>query len=268
MADERTLIDIMELSPADRRAAYQVSGIDKAEGISPKHIDQVTIDANVFKDYSAFSFIMEKTFLKSPVRSNSGTIGNLDSYPSFLTPHLQINFGLMSIDSYRTMMKLLQSKNEFKVTCYDVVNDIDVTHNMYFATEQMPKLFTIASSLSGSNPYVELLGVQDYTIELIGTNTGVTMLDITYNLNVPSGATWDGNTTITRELPINLIQDVGAVFTVGNNNYDAAEITFGDTYRFLCWAENAEGTGIRYIDRNEYRFTTNKTLYAQWSAGA
>lgn len=261
MAD-RTLIEIMAMSPAQRRAAYQVSGID---GDTPRHIDKVTIDGNVFKDYSAFSFIMEKTFLKSPVRSNSGSIDNLDSYASFLTPHLQINFGLMSIDSYRTMMKLIQSKNEFTVTCYDVVNDIDVTHKMYFATEQMPKLFTIARSLSGGNPYVELLGVQDYTIELIGTNSGVTTLDITYNLNVPSGATWEGNTTVTRQLPINLTQDVGAVFSIENNNYDASEITFGDRYSFLHWTEKADGTGMRYIDRNEYRFTTNKTLYAQWS---
>jgi hypothetical protein len=265
MAD-KTLIEIMKMSPAERRATYQVGG-KYEEGVTPaKHIDQVTIDGNVFKDYSAFSFIMEKTFLKSPVRSNSGSINNLDSYASFLTPHLQINFGLMSIDSYRTMMKLIQSKNEFTVTCYDIVNDIDVTHNMYFATEQMPKLFTIASSLSGSNSYVELLGVQDYTIELIGTNTGVTMLDITYKLNVPSDATWGGDKEVTRQLPMNLTQDVGAVFTVENNNYDATEITFDNKYKFLKWTETQDGSGFAYIDRNEYRFTTNKTLYAQWSA--
>lgn len=262
MAD-RTLIEIMAMSPSERQAAYQVSGID---GDTSKHIDIVTIDGNVFTDYSAFSFIMEKTFLKSPVRSNSGSIDNLDSYASFLTPHLQINFGLMSIDSYRTMMKLIQSKNEFTVTCYDVVNDIDVTHKMYFATEQMPKLFTIARSLSGGNPFVELLGVQDYTIELIGTNSGVSMLNITYDLNVPSGATWAGNRTVVRELPQNLTQDAGAVFTVGDNNYDATEITFGDRYSFLRWTENADGTGLVYLNREEYRFTMNKTLYAQWSA--
>ena len=261
MAD-KTLREIMQMSPAERRAAYQASGID---GNEPKHIDRVKIDGNVFTDYSAFSFIMEKSYIKSPVRSNTGAIENLDSYASFLTPRLQMNFGLMSIDSYRRIMKLIQSKNEFSVTCYDVVNDIDVTHNMYFATEQMPKLFTIARALNGGDPFVELLGVQDYTVELIGTNTNFKSLNITYNLNVPSGATWSGTTTVTRELPQNLTQDVGAVFTVGDNNYDAAEITFGDKYSFLCWNENADGTGLKYIDRNEYRFAMDKTLYAQWS---
>lgn len=264
MAD-RTLREIMLMSPEDRQAAYQASGIDSE---TPKHIDKVTIDGNVFTDYSAFSFIMEKSYLKSPVRSNTGAIENLNSYASFLTPRLQMNFGLMSIDSYRRIMKLIQSKNEFTVTCYDVVNDIDVTHNMYFATEQMPKLFTITRALYGSDPFVELLGVQDYTVELIGTNTGVSMLDITYNLNVPSGASWAGDTTITRQLPQNLTQDVGAVFSVGDNVYDATEITFGNTYGFLYWTENADGTGMKYIDRDEYRFTINTTLYAQWSVGA
>ena len=262
MAD-RTLREIMLMSPTERRATYQASGKD---GNTPKHIDRVKIDGNEFTDYSAFSFIMEKSYIKSPVRSNSGAIENLDSYASFLTPRLQMNFGLMSIDSYRRIMKLIQSKNEFSVTCYDVVNDIDVTHNMYFATEQMPKLFTIARALNGSDQFVELLGVQDYTVELIGTNTNFELLNITYNLNVPSGATWSGTTTVTRELPQNLTQDVGAVFTVGDNNYDATEITFGDKYSFLCWNEKADGTGLKYIDRNEYRFTMNKTLYAQWSA--
>lgn len=271
MAD-RTLIEIMRMSPAERQAVYRVSEIS-SDIVFSKHIDRVDIEGNVFKDYSAFSFIMEKTYLKSPVRSNTGSIKNLDSYAWFLTPHLQINFGLMSIDNYRTMMKLIRSKNEFQVTCYDVVDDKDVTHKMYFATEQMPKLFTIARALSGGECYVELLGVQDYTIELIGTNTGVDMLNIIYNLNVPSGATWNGNTSVKRELPKNLTQDVGAAFTTKDADgkdvlNDASLITFGEQYKFLYWTETINGSGFRYINANEYMFTNDTTLYAQWSKGA
>jgi hypothetical protein len=174
MKNEITLRDIMMMSPEARKNLYRVSGV---EGDKPKHIDKVTIDNNTFTDYSAFSYIMEKSYVKSPVRSNSGAIENLDSYAWFLTPHLKIDFGAMSIDSYRTIMKLIRAKNEFVVTCYDVVNDVDVTHNMYFATEEMPKLWAIAKALNGEE-WVELLGVQDYTVELIGTNTDFETVEI------------------------------------------------------------------------------------------
>jgi hypothetical protein len=43
------------------------------------------------------------------------------------------------------------------------------TNEMYFTTEEMPKLWTIVSALNGEN-CVELLGVQDYTVEMVGTN--------------------------------------------------------------------------------------------------
>lgn len=261
---EQTLRDIMAMSPEARKTLYRVSGV---EGDKPKHIDKVTIDNNTFTDYSAFSYIMEKSYVKSPVRSNSGAIGNLDSYAWFLTPHLKIDFGLMSIDSYRTIMKLIRSKNEFAVTCYDVVNDTDVTHNMYFATEQMPKLWAIAKALNGDE-WVELLGIQDYTVELIGTNTDFNQITITYNLNVPSDASWSGETTLSKTIASNTTLNVGGTFTAGDDSFDATKITFGNTYKLKYWGESASGTGFRYVNGNEYMFTTDKTLYAIWEKGA
>ena len=207
MAD-LTIKQILSKSPSERKALFQSSGLTN------KNIDKVIIDGNTFTDFSAFTFLNEKTFVKSPVRSADGSIDNLDSYAWFLTPHLKIDFSLMSIDTYRTMMKLIQSKNEFTVTCYDIVNDIDVTHKMYFATEQMPKLWSIAKSLNGSDPWVELYGVQDYTVELIGTNTNFSTVKIKYFLNVPSGATWGGTVQSTSDLetPTNITHKVCYAF--------------------------------------------------------
>ncbi len=136
-------------------------------------IDKVTIDGNEFSDYAAFSFVWEKSYVKSPERSADGSIGNLDSYATFITPHLKIDFSLMSIDSYRKLMSLVYMKNEFKVTCYDVVNNRMTTNSMYFSTEEMPKLWNIAkiaSSEDGLEEIVYLLGVHEYTVEMIGTN--------------------------------------------------------------------------------------------------
>ena len=248
------------MSPSERKAAYRASGI--SEG-TPRNIDKVTIDNNVFTDYTAFTFLMEKSYVKSPVRSSNGSIDNLDSYAWFLTPHLKMDFSLMSIDTYRTMMKLIQTKNEFTVTCYDVVNDKDVTHNMYFATEQMPKLWAIAKALNGDE-WVELLGVQDYTVELIGTNTDVSQVSVTYNLNAPSGSTWGGETSITIATPINFTLNVGTTLS----GEDVSQITFGNTYKFKYWCETADASGFKYIDGNEYMFKSNTTLYAIWEAGA
>lgn len=189
-----TLRDILGMSPEERKATYRVDSGDK-------HIDKVTINGNVFTDYSAFSFLWEKSYVKSPVRSGDGTIGNLNSYSTFLTPHLKIDFGLMSIDSYRKIMQLIYSSNEFLVTCYDVVNNKDTTNKMYFSTEEMPKLWTIVDALNGDENAVMLLGVQDYTVEMVGTNADVDSITINYYLNSPTGI---GQTTpiFSEDVPI------------------------------------------------------------------
>ena len=194
MANVKTLRDIIanpdtRLSPSEMRAAYGVSGTYKDEnGVSvARNIEKVTINGNVFTDYSAFSFLWEKSYVSSPTRSGNGTIGNLNSYTTFLTPHLKIDFGLMSIDSYRKLMQLIYTSNEFLVTCYDVVNNKNTTNKMYFSTEEMPKLWTIVDALNGDETAIMLLGVQDYTVEMIGTNNDVDEITVNYYLNSPQG---------------------------------------------------------------------------------
>ena len=49
-------------------------------------IAHIKIDGNTFKNYGQYQFIWEKTFVKSPERSSHGSIGNLNSYATFLTP--------------------------------------------------------------------------------------------------------------------------------------------------------------------------------------
>ena len=199
MANVKTLRDIIanpdtRLSPSEMRATYGVSGTYKDEnGVSvARNIEKVTINGNVFTDYSAFSFLWEKSYVSSPTRSGNGSIGNLNSYTTFLTPHLKIDFGLMSIDSYRKLMQLVYTSNEFLVTCYDVVNNKNTTNKMYFSTEEMPKLWTIVDALNGDETAIMLLGVQDYTVEMIGTNNDIDEITVNYYLNSPTGV---GTTT-------------------------------------------------------------------------
>lgn len=163
-----TVAEILALKPQDRHEQFKAVGIDK-----------VVIDLEPFTDYKAFSFIREKSYLTSPTRSADGTIDNLNSYASFTTPHLKIDFSLLSIGSYRRLMNLIYSKNEFVVKCYDVVRDEIVTEKMYFTTEEMPKLWTIARRLNGERS-VALLGVQDYTVEMVGTNADIDLVEVLY----------------------------------------------------------------------------------------
>ena len=142
----------------------------------------------------------------------------------------------MSIDSYRTLMKLLYSKNEHTVTCYDIVYNELTTNSMYFSTEEMPKLYTLARSLNGED-YVELLGIEGYVVEMVGTNSTVATAKITYNLNPPT--TWNGETTVSVDLPINLAQPIGdnAIITVDEKPTRISDITFNNKYKFKHWCE-------------------------------
>lgn len=143
-------------------------------------IDEVVIDGVHFTDYKAFSFVWEDSYVKEPKRSGNGSIENLNSYAWFLTPHLKIDFSALSIDSYRKLIvDLKHKKREFVVTCYDPTYNKMTTNKMYFPPEELPKLLTIARALNGEQ-WVELLGVQDYSIELIGTNASLDKVDILY----------------------------------------------------------------------------------------
>lgn len=163
-----TLKDILSMDLNKRKSLYEA-----------KNIDKVIIDGITFSGYGVFSFIWEKSYVKEPTRSGDGTIGNLNSYATFLTPHLKINFSMMSIDDYRTIMTLIEEKNEFLVSCYDVVHNTISTNYMYFTTEEMPKLFALARALDGEE-YVELLGVEDYTVEMVGTNKPKEEINVVY----------------------------------------------------------------------------------------
>lgn len=272
-----TLKDILSLPLAERMQKYNVAN----EG---KKIHRVLIDGNEFTDYSAFSFIWEKTYVKSPVRSGDGSIGNLNSYASFITPHLKIDFSMISIDDYRRLMKLMYSKNEFEVTCYDVVYDTEVTNNMYFSTEEMPKLWAIARALNSDDFCVELLGVQDFTIELIGTNTNVPTSSVTFYVNAPEEISLTGyekKTYLTVEIPSNIAIPIGeyAFFTkmiketVTDENgkeitVRLADETFDNKYQMIGWNESADGTGLGYMDDGAYLIRETTVLYAQWQKRA
>lgn len=172
----RTVEEQAARLPYELREAYKNSQIDRIE-----------IDGCEIHGYFEYSFMEEKSYVEQPVRSIDGSIENLDDYTTFLTPRLIVKYNMMNIEDYRTLMTFLKSKNTFNVTCYDVVADRRVTHEMYFANPQMPVIY---------QRYLAALGVQDYTIELIGTNRRTDEMKISFYIGSTEFSAYSNDTLL------------------------------------------------------------------------
>lgn len=139
--------------------------LDLRERYLASQIDRITISAGTktinLTGYAEYSFFEEKSYTTQPVRTLDGKIEDIDEYETFLTPRLIIKYSMMNIDDYRETMKLFKKHNAFIVRCYDVVEDKIIEREMYVAPSSMPTIY---------KQYLIAMGIQEFTIELIGTN--------------------------------------------------------------------------------------------------
>ena len=252
--ENRNLYEILSLNP-DIPEDWEIIKSD----YRAVDIDKVLIDKNPFTNYGDFQFIWEMSYVKEPKRSGNGSIGNLNSYAVFLTPHLILNFSVMSIDDYRKLMQLHYSIREHIVECYDPIYNKKVTVKMYFATEQMAKLHTIARKrFNGAEweDWIELVGVREYTVDLIGTNNDLDLVSVGYVYNPPI--------EIDTPIPNEYEEDVyfGEEIIVGQNS------TFIDRplqgYKLKDWNTKADGSGTTYYNGAIMTVNNETLLYAQW----
>lgn len=150
----RTVYEQANRLPEELREAYIKSQIDRITIFDGTTELEVT-------GYAEYSYLDEKSYKTQPVRTQDGVIQEIDEYATFLTPRLIIKYNMMGIDDYRSLMKMLKKQNSFNVKCYDVVEDKIVRNEMYHATPSMPIIY---------QQYLMAFGIQEYTIELIGTN--------------------------------------------------------------------------------------------------
>lgn len=203
----RTVEEQAQRLPLDFRTKYKSTQLDRIE-----------IDGCEIQGYFDYSFMEEKSYMEQPVRSQDGSIENLNGYTTFLTPRLIIKYNMMNIDDYRTLMTFLKSKNTFNVTCYDIVADRRVTHEMYFANPPMPIIY---------QRYLSALGVQDYTIELIGTNRRTEDMEIRFFIDTTIHFAYSNDTWISyilrRETDYEIMYSKSrSCFIVTNNNGQSA----------------------------------------------
>lgn len=225
-------------------------------------LDRIEIDGVEIQGYFEYSFMEEKSYVTQPVRSGDGVIEEIDDYTTFLIPRLIIKYNMMAIEDYRTLMKMLKTKNAFMVTCYDIVEDERVTHEMYFAPPSMPIIY---------QQYLMALGIQEYNIELIGTGrTGSSY--ITYYFNFPSDAIVGENVTSNNQTE--KIENKNEKYVVGDfkvvtdnpasSGMEYLKYWVGN-YTLIGWNTKADGSGVHFDDMSPYYFPLNTTLYAQWS---
>lgn len=241
-------------------------------------IDRIEIDGNTIQGYFEYSALLEKTYKEQPTRSNGGTIPDIDNYQCFFTYRLIIKYNMMQIEDYRKLMLLLDSKkNAFTVKFYDVVRDIMVTKQMYAAPTEMPIIY---------QQYLKVLGIKDFSIELIGTNNDIETNTVTYDYNMPvvsySAArairrsqsaeiqqSEDGNPQQKFEQNVSKVlggEDVGIEIDGKKYKLSSPEVEdlLGGDMVFKCWNTKPDGSGFSYMDGKEYFIHHDVTLYAQW----
>ena len=151
---------------------------------------------------------------------------------------------MMHIDDYRKLMKLLKSKNSFSVTCYDIVEDKRVTHEMYFAPPSMPIIY---------QQYLMALGVQEYTIELIGTNN-VNTVKVTFHINY-GDLDWFTVYTVNKHEPFKIPE----VLWVDDSGNEFGQDDYGTV---SYWNTNPMDVASKYYRDKSYYFSTDTDLYA------
>lgn len=152
---KRTVEEQAKRLPQELREAYKKSQIDRITIFDGEQELEVT-------GYAEYSYLDEKSYKTQPVRTQDGAIEEIEQYATFLTPRLIIKYNMMGIDDYRSLMKMFKRRNGYIIKCYDVVEDKIVKNEMYVAPPSMPRIY---------QQYLVALGIQEHTIEMVGTNT-------------------------------------------------------------------------------------------------
>ena len=176
----RTVEEQAARLPYELREAYKNSQIDRIRMFDGNKTIELT-------GYAEYSYLDEKSYKTQPVRTQDGAIEDIDEYATFLTPRLIVKYNMMGIDDYRSFMKMIKGRNGFAIQCYDPVEDKIVTNEMYVATPSMPIIY---------QQYLAALGIKEYNIEMIGTNSqskisfNVFLYDGVETYDVGLGDTW------------------------------------------------------------------------------
>lgn len=150
--------------------------VDYGGAIEVKDIAKIWINGEEFSGigYEGLMTVNTKTYVDEPVRSNDGSISNIDDYETFIVPRCKVNFKYFNIQDYMRLCRVLNSANQFPVRFFDKQFGTFVEHQMYAEPEEMKKIYNVGTSV---------IGLFDYEVSLIGTLNKLEEYEIKYDLS-------------------------------------------------------------------------------------
>ena len=202
-------------------------------------LTDITINGYVSKGYSDFACINSKTYVVEPERASDGSIPDINAYQVFYVPRVKISFKYMKIEDYQRFLVAIEP-NEFIVSYFDYTKGDTVYHKMYCEPQELEKLHSHR---------LEILGVLNKEISLIGTLNSLETYALTYMANGGNGS------------------EQGQAFVAGETlRISAGTNLYRAGYSLQKWNTRADGTGLD-IMLGSYKVAedSNLTLYAVWS---
>lgn len=201
-------------------------------------LTDISINGQIFKGYSDFTCINSKTYVVEPERTIDGSIPDINNYVTFFVPRVQIVFKYMKLEDYQRFLTAIEP-NEFTVSYFDYTKGEVVYHKMYAEPQELEKIHTYR---------LEVLGILNKTISLIGTLNNIETFSLTYLANGGVGG----------ESGRSFVQGEWIQISTGVN-------LSREGYTLKEWNTLADGTGVSIIP-GTYKIgeDSNLKLYAIW----
>lgn len=174
-------------------------------------------------------------------RSRKFTLENIDDVEIGQVPQLTIVFKLLKIEEFIILQELLRQRH-IQVKYFDIDYGEWVVHDMAITGNDRKKIYSYGR---------RIIGMQDFTVKMVGTNLDEKYVDktITYKANGGIGS------------------DVEETYAVGDqvttlNESESEFVKSG--YSIASWNTKADGTGKTYLLHQSITLWKDLTLYAIW----
>ena len=194
----------------------------------------------------------EVVWASNLTRSNTFALENIDDVDFGYVPQCQLHFPYMNIDDFLILQAMLRERHLI-VDYFDIDFGKRVVHEMAITKNERKKIYSFKNYVNG---------VYDFTVNLVGTNRDVDMLEkytITYNANGGTGKIVNNN--------------VGRYYNKGDNewHYFSEQVKLSDGkgfskqgYHLVSWNTSPDGTGSSYLPNQSITIYQNLVLYAIW----
>lgn len=174
-------------------------------------------------------------------RSKKFTLENIDDVEIGQVPQCTIVFKYITIEDFIVLQNILKERH-ISVKYFDIDKGEFVTHDMAITGNDRKKIYSYGK---------KIMGMQDFTIKLVGTNLDVEYTDktIVYKANGGSGSDITNSYYMADQVRLLTANDSG--FT--KSGYHIAE-----------WNTKADGTGYTYGLNQSITLWDDLTLYAIW----